>query len=205
VLAYAEDILEDLAEGDPLRGDIGVIIRETMRCRDIVRNLLDFARQEKLDLERTNPNRIIEQSLSLVHKLPQFRNITIDQNLADELPEIGCDVHQIQQVLLNLMINAADAMNENGVIKLSTAYDRQQGRCLIAVEDNGPGVPPNLLDRIFEPFFSTKGTNGLGLAVSWGIIERHRGVIEVENIPGGGAVFRIVLPAAGNVGRINKP
>jgi signal transduction histidine kinase len=96
-------------------------------------------------------------------------------------------------------------MNENGVIKLSTAYDRQQGRCLIAVEDNGPGVPPNLLDRIFEPFFSTKGTNGLGLAVSWGIIERHRGVIEVENIPGGGAVFRIVLPAAGNVGRINKP
>jgi len=198
VLAYAEDILEDLRPDDPVRNDIAVIIRETMRCRDIVRNLLDFARQEKLELEQTSPNTVVEQALSLVHKLPQFRNITIDKNLAADVPDINCDLHQIQQVLLNLMINASDAMNENGIIAISTAHDKQQDRCLIAVEDNGPGVPANLIDRIFEPFFSTKGTNGLGLAVSWGIIERHRGIIEVDRGVNGGALFRIVLPAVGN-------
>jgi PAS domain S-box-containing protein len=195
VLAYAEDILDDLSESDPLGEDISVIIRETMRCRDIVRNLLDFARQEKLNLEKTSPNEVVEQTLTLVRKLPQFRNITIDKKLAEDIPEIECDVHQIQQVLLNLMINASDAMHENGIIVLSTERDSQHDRCLIVVEDNGPGISENLIDRVFEPFFSTMGTSGLGLAVSWGIVERHRGIIEVDKAEGGGAVFRIVLPA----------
>ncbi len=194
VLAYAEDILDELSEDDPMRGDIAVIIRETIRCRDIVRNLLDFARQEKLELELTNPNDVIEHSLSLVRRLPQFRNITIEENLAERLPDIKCDVHQIQQVILNLLINASDAMNESGTIVLSTEYERQYGRCVIAVADNGPGIPENLIDRVFEPFFSTKGTNGLGLAVSWGIVERHRGTMEVYTAEKGGAIFRIVLP-----------
>ena len=194
VLAYAEDIFDELAEGDPMRGDIAVIIRETIRCRDIVRNLLDFARQEKLELELTNPNDIVEQSLSLVQRLPQFRNITIKKNLAPRLPQVRCDVHQIQQVILNLMINASDAMNESGTIVLSTEYERQYGRCVISVADSGPGIPENLIDRVFEPFFSTKGTNGLGLAVSWGIVERHRGTIEVYTAKKGGAIFKIVLP-----------
>jgi two-component system NtrC family sensor kinase len=195
VLAYAEDILEDLSEGDHLREDIAVIIRETMRCRDIVRNLLDFARQEKLHIEKTSPNEVVEQTLTLVRKLPQFRNVTIEKKLAGDIPEVECDVHQIQQVLLNLMINASDAMHENGIIKLSTGRDSQHDRCLIVVEDNGPGISETLIDKVFEPFFSTKGTSGLGLAVSWGIVERHRGIIEVVKAEGGGAVFKIVLPA----------
>jgi len=195
VLAYAEDILDELSEDDPIRDDIGVIIRETKRCRDIVRNLLDFARQDKPRLERINPNRVVENSLSLVRKLPQFRNIDIKMELAERIPDIECDLHQIQQVILNLMINAADVLKESGNIVLSTEYERQFGRCVIVVEDDGPGIPESLRDRIFEPFFSTKGTNGLGLAVSWGIVERHRGVIEVDNAEHGGAVFRVVLPA----------
>lgn len=197
VLAYAEDILEELPEDSPHREDIQVIIRETMRCRDIVRNLLDFARMEKLKLERTNPNAVVEQSLSLITKLPQFRNIDIDERLRKEIPDIMCDTLQIQQVLLNLMMNASDAMHESGTVILSTDYDRQKDRCIISVEDNGPGIPENMIDKIFEPFFSTKGTNGLGLAVSWGIVERHRGVIEVDRAKGGGAIFKIVLPPAG--------
>ncbi len=196
VLAYAEDILDDLPKDSPHRDDMKVIIRETMRCRDIVRNLLDFARMEKLKLEKTSPNTIVEQSLSLIHKLPQFRNIVIDERLQTDVPDVLCDMHQIQQVLLNLMMNASDAMRENGTVVVSTAYDRHSDRCFIAVEDSGPGIPENLIDKIFEPFFSTKGTNGLGLAVSWGIVERHRGIIEVDTAENGGAIFRIVLPPA---------
>ena len=98
------------------------------------------------------------------------------------------------QVLLNLFLNAADAMHFKGKIIINTGYDRKNDKCIISVEDSGPGIPENLIDKIFEPFFSTKGTNGLGLAVSWGIIERHTGTIEVDTSEGGGAVFRLILP-----------
>ena len=194
VLAYAEDILEDLEPDSSFRNDIHVIIRETMRCRDIVRNLLDFARQETPDLVDTAINDIVTNTLVLVQKLPQFRNIGIEQRLKEHIPLVKCDRHQIQQVILNLMMNAADAMKGQGKIKITTKYERSHNRCIIAVTDNGPGIPENLMDKIFEPFFSTKGTNGLGLAVSWGIVERHHGQIEVDAAPGGGAVFRIALP-----------
>lgn len=196
ILAYAEDMLEELDEGEaPEIEDIKVIIRETMRCREIVRNLLDFARQEKLKLECVSPNLIVEQTLSLVRKLPQFRNITIETRLQDPIPLVQCDMHQLQQVVLNLMVNAADAMGGSGHIILRTEYERERNRCAIDVQDNGPGIPENLIDKIFEPFFSTKGTNGLGLAVSWGIVERHHGVIEVDIPEDFGSIFRILLPA----------
>lgn len=96
---------------------------------------------------------------------------------------------------MNLMLNAAEAMNGKGTIVITTEYDRKGDNCVIAVADGGPGVPENMVDKIFEPFFSTKKTNGLGLAVSWGIVERHRGTIEVDRSEAGGAVFRVVLPA----------
>jgi PAS domain S-box-containing protein len=195
ILAYAEDMEEDLNSHDEHYEDIAVIIRETKRCRDIVKNLLDFARQEAPKLEEINPNQIVNQALSLVEKLPQFRNIEIELDIAQNIPLIQCDQQQIQQVLLNLMLNAADAMKGKGRISLTTRYGKRQDRCMISVEDNGPGIPENLIDKIFEPFFSTKGTNGLGLAVSWGIVERHRGTIEVDMADAGGAIFNIVLPA----------
>ncbi|MBD3219271.1 MAG: PAS domain-containing protein [candidate division Zixibacteria bacterium] len=195
ILAYAEDMEEDLNSHDEHYEDIAVIIRETKRCRDIVKNLLDFARQEAPKLEEINPNQIVNQALSLVEKLPQFRNIEIEMDIAQNIPLIQCDQQQIQQVLLNLMLNAADAMKGKGRITLTTRYGKRQDRCMISVEDNGPGIPENLIDKIFEPFFSTKGTNGLGLAVSWGIVERHRGTIEVDMADEGGAIFNIVLPA----------
>lgn len=195
VLAYAEDMLEGLADSDARRGDVEVIIRETLRCRDIVRNLLDFARQEAPRLKDVSPNQVVEQALSLLTKLPQFRNINIIQELDDNVPYIQGDPQQLQQVMLNLMLNAAEAMEMKGEIGITTKYDLRHDKSLIMVRDNGPGIPENLIDKIFEPFFSTKGTNGLGLAVSWGIIERHQGTIEVDMAESGGAVFRIVLPA----------
>ncbi len=196
ILAYAEDLRDELPEDNPLRDDVKVIIRETLRCRDIVRNLLDFARQETPKLRNVNPSKIVDQSLALVEKLPQFRNINIWKKQEKNIPPVRCDTRQMQQVVLNLMLNAAEAMKEKGMIIVSTAYDKRHDKCLIVVQDSGPGIPENMIDKIFEPFFSTKGTNGLGLAVSWGIVERHGGVIEIDIPEGGGAVFQIVLPAA---------
>lgn len=196
ILAYAEDLLEEFPEQSDHHSDIKVIVRETLRCREIVRNLLDFARQEKLNFEEISPNRVVDQALRLVQKLPQFRNINIELKLAEDIPSVRCDPRHIQQVIFNLMLNASDAMEGSGTIILSTEYDRRLDRGVISVEDTGPGIPENLIDKIFEPFFSTKGTNGLGLAVSWGIVERHRGVIEVDTAESGGAIFRVVLPVA---------
>ncbi|MEW5924089.1 MAG: PAS domain-containing protein [Candidatus Zixiibacteriota bacterium] len=195
ILAYAEDMVDDFPGDDTHREDLLVIIRETMRCRDIVRNLLNFARQEAPRLEMLNLNQVVNQALSLVEKLPQFRNINIEKSLECVGLTIQGDQSQLQQVILNLMLNAAEAMKDKGTIKLITRYDQRQDKCIISVEDTGPGIPENLIDKLFEPFFSTKGTNGLGLAVSWGIIERHRGTIEIDTAEGGGAIFNIVLPA----------
>ncbi len=194
ILAFAEDLAEDLPPDDEHQDDVSVIIRETKRCRDIVRNLLDFARQEAPKLDPADPNDIINHALSLVERLPQFRNIEIKTEQDRKMPEIMADAKQLQQVILNLMLNAADAMKGKGLIRLKSIYNRRKDQCIISVEDNGPGIPENLIDKIFEPFFSTKGTNGLGLAVSWGIIERHKGTIEIDMAENGGAVFNIVLP-----------
>jgi PAS domain S-box-containing protein len=195
ILSYAEDLVEDFNETDQKFKDLHVIIKETLRCRDIVRNLLDFARQDKLNLAKVSPSSIIHQTLSLVKKLPQFINIEIEEKPSQSIPKINCDVHQLQQVVLNLMVNASDAMNGTGKIIIGTQYIPQQEKCVLFVEDNGPGIPENMVDKIFEPFFSSKGTNGLGLAVSWGIVERHKGIIEVDTADSGGAIFRIILPA----------
>ncbi len=196
ILAFAEDLAEELENESPYKDDIKVIIRETLRCRDIVRNLLDFSRQDTPQLENIDPNKIVKHSLSLVERLPQFQNIAIEKILNENMPLINCDQHQMQQVILNFMLNSCDAMKGKGAIKVSTDYDRRQDKCIINVQDNGPGIPENLIDKLFEPFFSTKGTSGLGLAVSWRIVERHHGVIEVDIPDNGGAIFRIVMPSS---------
>jgi len=194
VLAYAEDLMDEIPQESEHIDSLQVIIREANRCRDIVRNLLDFARQEDPKFEEADPSEILDHAMKLIDKLPQFRNIAIDKRYTSVLPRLECDPHQIQQVILNLMLNAADAMEGKGRILIEAKFDRLRNRCLISVVDSGPGIPENLIDKLFEPFFSTKGTSGLGLAVSWGIVERHGGVIEVDMADNGGSIFRVVLP-----------
>lgn len=194
ILAYAEDLINEFPENSEQRNDIQVIIRETLRCRDIVRNLLDFSRQDIPKFQVSEVNQIVENSMNLVKKLPQFKDIIIITSLKASLPRIFTDPQQLTQVILNFMLNAADAMKFKGTITLSTDFDKSNNKCIISVEDTGPGIPENLIDKIFEPFFSTKGTSGLGLAVSWGIIERHGGNIEVDTAESGGAIFRIIIP-----------
>jgi PAS domain S-box-containing protein len=194
ILAYAEDLLDKAPQKSQQYDDLFVIIQETLRCRDIVKNLLDFSRQENPKFESIDPNAVALQSINLVQKIPHFRNITIRRHLCYNTPNIQGDPHQIEQVILNLMMNAAEAMSGKGTISIITRHDPRHGNVIITVEDDGPGIPENLKDKIFEPFFSTKGTNGLGLAVSWGIIEHHLGKIEIEMSASGGASFSLVFP-----------
>jgi len=194
ILAYTEDIIEDADCNSKHKDDLEVILRETLRCRDIVLNLLDFTRQDNPKFEINDANTILENVLSLITKLPQFRNIIIQKKIDSDLPHIQSDPNQIQQVFLNLLLNAAESMKFKGYINIKTKYDNQKNMCIISVEDEGAGIPDEYLERIFEPFFSTKGTTGLGLAVCKGIIERHRGYFEVKNVKPKGAIFKVLLP-----------
>jgi len=195
ILAYAEDLYDDDNSCVSVKEDIEVIIRQTLRCRDIVKHLLDFARQDTPKFQKSDINTTVALSLDLVRKLPQFKNITIRTELSNSIPQIYSDMKQIEQVLLNLFINAADAMSYSGLIVIRTGYEATSNIVYVEVEDSGPGIPDSVLAKVFEPFFSTKNTSGLGLAVCKGIIDRHNGKLSAKMGIGGGAIFSIKLPA----------
>jgi two-component system NtrC family sensor kinase len=195
VLTNASLLLEDLEEGDPRREDVEVIVSETIRCREIVKRLLDFARQTKPQKKITNINNLINNIILLVRNQTSFRNIVIDKNLDENLPEVMADLDQIQQVFINLIINASEAMTKGGKLDIDSKLDKSGEYIEVIFKDNGPGIPNHIKARIFDPFFTTKeqGT-GLGLSISYGIIERHGGKINLETKQGEGTTFTIFLP-----------
>jgi two-component system NtrC family sensor kinase len=195
VLTNASLLLEDLEDGDQRREDVQVIVSETIRCREIVKRLLDFARQTKPQKKVTNINTLINNIILLVRNQTSFRDIEIKKKLDENLPEVMADIDQIQQVFINLIINASEAMTEGGKLEIETKQDSSHDYIIITFKDNGPGVPDNIIAKIFDPFFTTKeqGT-GLGLSISHGIIERHGGKILLDSKQGEGTVFTIYLP-----------
>jgi PAS domain S-box-containing protein len=199
ILTFAEDMLEDTPEGPDLRDDLRVILRETIRCRQIVRDLLDFSRQTEPNPQDLPIEPVILRAVKLVEKQVAFHDIEFDLDLHESSLRVFADANQLQQVLLNLIINARDAMDGKGTITVRTLWRRAKRRVVIEVVDEGCGITPDHMDRIFEPFFSTKGDrgNGLGLAAVRSIIEQHRGEIAVESQPGAGSTFAISLPRVG--------
>ncbi|MHC5037079.1 MAG: sensor histidine kinase [Planctomycetota bacterium] len=197
ILAYAEDLLEDAESSDPRRKDYEVIVHEALRCRQIVRNLLDFARQDAPAMTRVHPGAVIQRTLDVITRLPAFRNIRVTRCIEEKVPVIEADPVQIQQVLVNLVINAQQAMPQGGEIVLRVKVSGPPTHVEFSVEDEGPGIPREIQPRIFEPFFSTKEgkTDGLGLAVCLGIIQQHGGTIQLESDPEKGTTFRVRLPA----------
>jgi len=195
ILAYAEDLLEELKDDTERADDCRVIIRETLRCREIVRNLLDFAKQTPGRFDKTDLEKVVENTLTLVRGQATFKDIDIERRVTDGLPAVAGDERQLEQVILNLLVNAAEGMGGKGKIEISTSVIEGGTCCKVRVADNGPGIPEKTIGRVFEPFFSTKSTShGLGLAVSWGIVEQHGGRIDVSNREEGGAMFEMILP-----------
>jgi two-component system NtrC family sensor kinase len=199
ILSYGEELLEDSNLSDPRRGDYEVIVREALRCRQIVRNLLDFARQDKLSLDRVSPRELVDRALAVFARQADFRKIQIRRHIEDDLPAIRVDPVQIQQVLVNLVVNAQQAMVGGGTIDLGVRRLNGGKQIEFSLKDDGPGIPTDVRSRIFEPFFSTKSgkTDGLGLAVCLGIVKHHGGTIDLDSEPGQGTTFRVVLPVDG--------
>ncbi|MFH1898517.1 MAG: ATP-binding protein [Candidatus Desantisbacteria bacterium] len=194
---------EDKDEIAALAEDLEIIVSETTRCRDIIKGVLDFARQTKSEMREplwqmpSNINEIIENSLSLIKRQPLFHNIKIIQKLAQALPLIPTDAQQIQQVFINIILNAQGAMPDGGILTISShAHD---GFVEIEFTDSGCGIPEGDMDRLFDPFFTTKEEGcGLGLAISYGIIERHQGELLVKSRLGQGSTVMVKLPCLSN-------
>lgn len=198
ILGFAQLSLRKLEENSPLRENLTIIEKETKRCKTIIENLLKFARQEKVAHEPIEVNRVVEDSVAIVEHQLGLHDVQIDKALAPNLPRILGNANQIQQVLMNLLINAQQAMEgKPGLVKATTRrFDHEHVE--IRVTDTGPGIPKEIRAKIFEPFFTTKPTGkgtGLGLSVSYGIIKDHKGDIRVESEVGKWTTFIITLPA----------
>ena len=197
ILMYTHLFLEDVEEEDPHRKNLEKVIMETTRCKNIVKGLLDFARQTEPKIEESDVNEILKRTLSLVGNQALFQNVKTNRVLSPTLPKVMVDASQIQQVFTNIVLNAANAMEGEGELTLATRMAPDNESIEIEFTDTGCGIPYENLEKLFDPFFTTKETGkgtGLGLAVSYGIISRHKGTIEVKSVPGKGATFIIRLP-----------
>lgn len=187
---------------EEVRTDLETIAQETERVRKIVKGLLDFSRQTELDREPTDVNRLVRQTITLVENQALIKGVNLTFESGDGLPMVTLDRNQMQSVLLNIIINALDATDPGGSITIttnigvSTSKPGQKGIEILCT-DTGCGISPENLNRLFDPFFTTKevghGT-GLGLSVSYGIVERHGGTIWVQSKVGKGSTFKVWLP-----------
>lgn len=178
-----------------LRGNLQIIERESVRCGDLMKSLLAFARNNPLQRAPYRVPEVVERALQLVRNPCQLAEISLATDLAPELPELIGDAGQIQQVLVALIMNAIDALGRGGTVTI--AARRSADGVELSVKDTGPGIPESIQPNIFEPFFSTKDNQhrtGLGLAIAKNIVQKHGGEISLRSRPGEGAEFLIVLP-----------
>jgi len=196
ILLYANLLKDDLPPESPLLEHVSKIIKLATRCRIIAKALLNFGHPEDTLEEWVDVNQVLKDMFSLIEDHRLFRNVEVTWELARELPLVQGNRSQLELLVLNLIINAGEAMAGQGQLKLRTFYEKSGEKIVLEVEDSGPGIPKEIMDKIFEPFFTTKtggkGT-GLGLAICHGIVKRHKGVIEVESEPGR-TLFRVKLP-----------
>jgi two-component system, NtrC family, sensor kinase len=196
VLVFADLMREKENMDAQDREDLEVIIRETKRAREIVRGLLDYARETPSVKTHMNVNDVIRQTTQLLGNREAFQKVNIVEALTEDLPPVNGDRNQLHQVLVNLSLNACEAMLDGGTLMIGTSHKGNQ--VVIEVTDTGCGIKPEHIGQIFEPFFTTKpvgkGT-GLGLSVSCGIVQQHGGSLEVESVPGKGTTFTITLPS----------
>ena len=177
------------------------IVVQANRCRDIIRGLLDFSRQREPDKALYNVNSVIGSCIALVEHQALFHNIQIVKNFQENLPLAILDASQIERVFINIIMNAAEAMEGNGKLSLDTRFDEEKQSIEIIFSDTGPGINEEHLKIIFDPFFTTKDVGhgtGLGLAISYGIVKGHKGKLSVESEVGKGTAFLISLPIEAN-------
>ena len=196
VMTFSHLLLKD-AKDEASKNDLEIIVRETTRCKEIIKGVLDFARETPPKRKLCQINDVIERTLSILDPQSLFHNIRIERDLDEKLPQIWIDENQIEQVLMNIALNAAEAMKGEGSLSILSSLNQRGDFVEVRIIDTGTGISKENLNKIFDPFFTTKdpqkGT-GLGLSVSYGIIQKHQGDIVVESEIGKGTTFTIKLP-----------
>ncbi len=199
VLTFSTLMLEKASEDDPNKEKLSIMVRETVRAREIVRQLLTFAKETPINLVEMDVNKPVNEAVKTLTEQEIFHDIQIILTLAEDLPKIQIDPDRLTQVMLNMLLNATHAIIKPGKIEVTTR--KAENAVEIIISDSGVGIPEEYLGRIFDPFFSTKeqskGT-GLGLAVSYGIIKKHGGTINVSSKVGEGTTFTVRLPINGD-------
>jgi PAS domain S-box-containing protein len=197
ITLFTQLILEEHELSEDARNDLKRIQRDAERCSSIVKELLEFARQTKREVRLTDVNEIIARTLFLFRNQSLFQNITIIEAYGETLPDIPADSQQLNHVFMNIILNAADAMEGKGELEIRSRLSRDQSMAVIEISDTGPGIDPAILSTIFEPFFTTKeqgkGT-GLGLSMAYGIVKSHGGKLWAQNRSQGGTRFIVELP-----------
>jgi signal transduction histidine kinase len=195
VLLYSSNLSKKIPDDSLLKEGMEIIIRETQRCKIIIQGLLEFARDQEPKKTMTDINQVIDRAVNMLENELRLRHIQLKRAYSKDLKTGMLDENQMQQVFVNLLLNAVHAIDQKGTITIRSRPDSAGEYVIIEVQDSGCGIPPENLDKIFEPFFSTiKNGSGLGLAVSYGIIRNHQGELTVESQPGKGACFIITLP-----------
>jgi two-component system NtrC family sensor kinase len=197
IVAYSHLLLEQMPADDERRDYLEKMSVQGNRCVSIIRALLDFSRPRKPEMRPCDINSVFTECLSLVEGQALFHNIEVVRNLEADLPDILVDPAQIQQVLMNLIINAVEAMDGTGRLTLTTRMESDGTMVVLEVADTGEGIAEEDIERVFDPFFSTKDPShgtGLGLSISYGIVREHGGTISVTSSVGEGTTFAVRLP-----------
>ncbi|CAG0987468.1 sensor histidine kinase [Geobacter sp.] len=196
ILVFASLLSSDSKLDPSLKGDLDLIVKETQRCARIVKGLLDFSRESMPQKKPSSLNAIMDATLTLICNQACFHDINVIKEYNPDIPEMHMDPNQIEQVFINLLLNACHAIGGPGEIRIRTGFDQERKEAYAAITDNGCGIPEDNLSKIFDPFFSTKENKGtgLGLSVSYGIIEGHGGSIDVQSTVGVGTTFTCWLP-----------
>jgi PAS domain S-box-containing protein len=194
---YIQMLAKQIPADDPRQKTIERIVKQTFRASEIVNNLLNFSRTGAAEFVEVDLNNVLEETLTLVQHPFKTAQVKVVKNYTEQLPSVLGSITRLQQVFLNLFMNARDAMPSGGMLEVRTGA--QNGSVEVEVTDTGQGIPPEYLHRIFDPFFTTKATGrgtGLGLSVSYGIIKEHAGKVDVRSTPGKGTSFRLEFPVA---------
>ena len=212
ILTFAHLLAKRLPDGSAEREDVKVIANQADRCATIIRQLLNFSRERPPEKKRQDLHAVVDQAVALVEHQPRFHDVRIERDFDARLQPVLIDAGQMQQVFLNLLVNAAEAMPHGGCVRIATrvvpptrdanvpADPEAGGKVEIRFQDTGVGIPAENIGKIFDPFFTSKDVGegtGLGLAVTYGIVERHGGTIAVESTVGRGATFTLTLPVDG--------
>ena len=195
ILLYSSNMSKKVPPGGALEEGLNIIVKETQRCKTIIQGLLEFARDREPQKAPADINEIIKTALGIVENEFRLRHVDLERELAQDMVKTFLDENQIEQVFINLLLNALHAVEENGRVTVRSAVESKQNKVRVEIADNGCGIAADDIKKIFEPFYSTKANGtGLGLAVSYGIVKNHQGDIRVFSVPGKSTRFTIEFP-----------